>query len=99
MYYLYPMAEYSLGEALQQFLKSSRLKGGVQALQVQEAWEKIMGKTISKYTEKIEIREGVLFISTQVAPLKNELLFQKEQIIQRVNEALGDKVIKEVVIR
>jgi len=26
-------------------------------------------------------------------------LYQKEKIIQRVNEALGEKVIKEVVIR
>jgi hypothetical protein len=34
-----------------------------------------------------------------VAPLKNELLYQKDQIKQRVNEALGDQVIKEVVIR
>jgi hypothetical protein len=34
-----------------------------------------------------------------VAPLKQELSFQKEKIIQRVNEALGEKVIKEVVIQ
>ena len=30
--------------------------------------------------------------------LKNELSFQKLQIIQRVNEAFGEKVIREVVI-
>ncbi len=29
----------------------------------------------------------------------NELLYQKEKIIERVNEALGEKVIKEVVIK
>jgi hypothetical protein len=34
-----------------------------------------------------------------VAPLKNELLYQKEKIIERVNEALGDKVIKDVVVK
>jgi hypothetical protein len=40
-----------------------------------------------------------LFISSTVAPLKNELLYQKEKIIERVNEALGEKVITEVVIK
>jgi hypothetical protein len=93
------MGEYSIGEALKEFLKKSRLKNGVQALQVEEAWEKIMGKTIADYTDKIEIINGTLFISTSVAPLKNELVYQKEKIIERVNEALGERVIKEVVIK
>ena len=91
--------EGSIGDALKEFLKRSALKSGVQALQLEEAWEKIMGKTIANYTDKIEIRNTTLFISTSVAPLKNELLYQKEKIIERVNETLGEKVIKEVVIK
>jgi len=97
--YLYCMAEISIGDALKQFLKTSKLKTGVQALQIEDAWEKIMGKTIARYTDKIEIINSTLFISSTVAPLKNELLYQKEKIIERVNEMLGEKVIKEVVIR
>jgi len=93
------MAEISIGDAIKQFLAKSKLKGGIQALQIQDAWEKIMGKTIAKYTDKIEIINSTLFISSTVAPLKNELLYQKEKIIERVNEALGENVIKEVVIK
>jgi hypothetical protein len=93
------MSEISMGEALKEFLKNSKLKTGVQALQIHEAWGKIMGKTIAKYTDKIEIINHTLFISSTVAPLKNELLYQKEKIIERVNEALGEKVINDVVIK
>ncbi len=93
------MGEYSLAEAVKQFLNQSKLKGSMQAFQVEDAWEKIMGKTIARYTEKIEIRGNTLYISTSVAPLKEELLYQKEKIIERVNEALGEKVVKEVVIK
>jgi hypothetical protein len=91
--------EVSIGEALKQFLKKSKLKSGIQALQIEEAWEKIMGKTIANYTDKIEIINTTLFISTSVAPLKNELIYQKAKIIERVNEALGERIIKEVVIK
>ena len=91
--------EVSIGDALKEFLKKSRLRSGVQAMQVEDAWEKIMGKTIANYTDKIEIKNSTLFISTSVAPLKNELLYQKEKIIQRVNEALGERVITEVVVK
>ena len=93
------MAEVSIGDALKDFLKGSKLKGSIQALQIQEAWENIMGKTIAKYTDKIEIVNATLFITSTVAPLKNELLYQKKKIIERVNEALGEKIIKEVVIK
>jgi hypothetical protein len=93
------MGEYSLSQALQQFLKQSRLKGNIQALQIEAVWEELMGKTIAKYTDNIQIINQTLFISTTVAPLKNELMFQKEKIIQRVNEALGERVIKDVVIK
>lgn len=86
-------------DAIQQFLKQSRLKGSIQALQIEEVWEQIMGKTIAKYTDKIQIINHTLFISSTVAPLKNELLYQKEKIIERVNEALGEKVVNEVVIK
>lgn len=71
----------------------------MQAYQISDVWEQIMGKTIAKYTEKIEIINHTLFISTTIAPLRNELLYQKDKIIQRVNEALGENLIKEVVIR
>jgi predicted nucleic acid-binding Zn ribbon protein len=92
------MGEYSLGEAIEQFLKKSRLKGSVQALQITDVWEQVMGKTVAKYTDSIKIYGDKLYITTAVAPLKQELMFQKDIIAQRVNEALGEKVIKEVVI-
>jgi hypothetical protein len=92
------MGEFSMGDALKQFLNQSRLKGSVQALQIEDVWENIMGKTIARYTDKIRIHGKTLYISTNVAPLKQELNFQKEKIIHRVNEALREKVISEVVI-
>ena len=93
------MGQYSIGDAIQQFLKSSRIKGDIQALQIEEVWEKLMGKTISKYTDSIKIINKTLFITTHVAPLKQELQYQKEKIKLRVNEALGNNDIQEVVIQ
>jgi predicted ATP-grasp superfamily ATP-dependent carboligase len=93
------MGELSFQDAMQQFLQHSRLKTGVQAVQIEEVWETIMGKTVAKYTDKIQIIGTTLFVTSTVAPLKNELLYQKEKIIERVNEALGEKTIKEVVVK
>jgi hypothetical protein len=93
------MGTYNMGDAIKQFLKSSRLNGDIQALQIEDVWESIMGKTVARYTEKIKIINKTLYITTTVAPLKQELLYQKETIKQRVNEALGSGVVTEIVIQ
>jgi hypothetical protein len=93
------MGQYSMGDAIKQFLKNSRLSGEIQALQIEDVWEGIMGKTVAKYTNKLKIVNKTLYITTTVAPLKQELLYQKETIKQRVNEALGAGAIKDVIIQ
>lgn len=93
------MSEYSLGDAMKAFLEKSRLKSGIKALQIEQVWAEVMGKTIAKYTDKLEIVKQTLFIHTSVGPLKNELFYQKDKIIERVNEAMGEKVINTVVIK
>ncbi|MBS1511948.1 MAG: DUF721 domain-containing protein [Bacteroidetes bacterium] len=93
------MGEISLGDAIQQFLQNSRLKSGIQALRIEDVWEAVMGKTIAKYTDKIQLINNTLYISSSVAPLKNELLYQKEKIIERINDALGEKLVKDVVVK
>jgi hypothetical protein len=93
------MGEYSMSDAIKKFLDQSRIKGGIQVLQIEDAWEQIMGKTVARYTDKLRIINDTLFITTQVGPLKQELIFQKERIIQRVNEALGQKIITKLVVQ
>ncbi|HEX2608433.1 MAG TPA: DUF721 domain-containing protein, partial [Flavisolibacter sp.] len=80
------MGQYSIGEAIRQFLEQSRMKGSMQAFQIEEVWEKVMGKTIARYTESIKVIDRTLFITTHVAPLKQELLYQKDKIRVRINE-------------
>lgn len=93
------MGEFSISDAIQQFLNQSRIKGDIQALQIEEVWEQIMGKTIARYTDKLQIIGEKLIITTNVAPLKNELIYQKDKIRSRVNEAFGRKIITEVIVQ
>jgi len=93
------MAQVHIGDALKHFLDKSKLKNGIRAVQIESVWSDVMGKTIAKYTDKIEIVHSTLFIHTSVGPLKQELVYQKDKIIECINEAMGEAVIKNVVIR
>jgi len=88
-----------IGEILEQFIQKSKLSSGLRSCQIEAVWENRMGKTIAKYTDKVFILNNTLFIETSVASLRNELHFQRTEIMQMVNSELGERLISEVVIR
>lgn len=88
-----------IGDALKSFINKSKLKSGLRAVQIENIWEELMGKTISRYTDKIEIINQTLIIYTAVGALKHELVYQKNKIIERVNEAFQENVIADVIIK
>lgn len=93
------MAAISIGDALSNFLKSARWQTRIHEIRLQREWEKIMGKTIARYTKDVRLKEGVLIISTDVGPLKQELQFGKQQIINNINEYFKETLVKDVMIR
>lgn len=93
------MAQISLQQAMQELLKKSRFHLRVQALQIKDIWAEIMGKTIAQYTDDIQLIEHKLIITTNTAPLKQELMFQREKIKNSINEKLNDYAVHEVYIK
>lgn len=88
-----------LGQALEHFIRKSRMRNDLRSIQVSEVWEKVVGKTIAAYTDRIQLVNQTLFISTSVAPLKSELLYQRQLIVERVNEEMGETLVTDVVIQ
>jgi hypothetical protein len=93
------MAQFSLEQAMQDFLNRSKIKNRVQALQIKDVWADLMGKTIASYTDDIQLINHQLIITTHVAPLKQELVYQKEKIRNRINELFNEHAVKEVIIK
>lgn len=87
------------GDAMQAFINKSRLKYGIQAHSLTDVWEQIMGKTVARYTQRLFIKNKTLFIETPIGPLRHELMYQRPQIMKRVNEHLGEGTIEEVVVQ
>ena len=60
------MAQVQIGEALRDFLNKSKLKSGLRSVQIESIWEEVMGKTIARYTDKLQIINNTLFVYTSV---------------------------------
>ena len=93
------MGSYSIGEALNHLLEKSKWKPRVTEIRMREEWETIVGKTIAKYTRNLYLNGTVLTVYTDVAPLKQELLLGKEQLIARINEHFEEPTLTDIIIK
>ncbi|MGX5819129.1 DUF721 domain-containing protein [Chitinophaga lutea] len=89
----------SMGDALKEYLNKSRFKPKLMEVRIQENWEAVVGKTVARYTQSVQLFDDKLIITTTVAPLRQELSYSKDTIIRLVNEMLGETVVREVVVR
>ncbi|WP_299435494.1 DUF721 domain-containing protein [uncultured Maribacter sp.] len=88
-----------LNEALQEFIKENKLQGGMDKVNVKEAWVNLMGNGVNSYTTAVELRNETLFVSLSSSVLRNELSQGKSKIITMLNEELGKEIIKKLVLR
>lgn len=94
------MAQYSMQEAIERMLKESNWKYRYQATKLKQDWPELMGLTVAKHTKALAIHEGTLTITTEVAPLKHELQYNKQLLIRKINDYFNDEgFIKEIIIK
>ena len=89
----------TLGEALNEFIAANRLQGGIDKVNVKEAWEKLMGNGVNNYTTAVELRNETLYVSLTSSVLREELSHGRTKIIAMLNEELGKELIKQLVLR
>jgi predicted nucleic acid-binding Zn ribbon protein len=86
-----------LKEAIEQMFNSSHMKKGYDESYLTAHWEKIMGHTIASRTQKVYVRDRVLFLQIESAPLRSELVHAKNKIIELINREMKTSLINEVV--
>lgn len=85
--------EQDIKGVLKSFFKTYHLESKMHEVQIKEMWEKVMGKTMMKYTQDIRLKNGTLTVFIQSASLKNEMHFNKDIIMRRINDEFGELVV------
>ncbi len=93
------MGSYSIGEAINLLFEKSGWKPKAHEVRLRADWEEIVGKTIARYTRNIYLHNYILTIYTDVPALKQELTLGKEQLVARINEHFGERIVQEIVVK
>ena len=85
-----------IGISLKKFLQTSGLEKGVLQQNALDLWPNVVGENISKNTSPEKIEHGIMIVRAETPAWRQELQFQKKNIITNLNKKLNKKVIKDI---
>ncbi len=89
----------SISDVLRSYTRENKLDRKLNELDLIKSWESVMGKTVARYTGNLYIQNSTLFVETTSPIVRNELLMMREDIRTRLNEVVGEELIKTIVFR
>jgi predicted nucleic acid-binding Zn ribbon protein len=89
----------SMKDALRKTLDSLGLRKRIREAGASEVWAEVVGERIDKVTRVVAVREGVVYLSVESPTWGQELSMMKLEIIDKLNERLGEKVITDIRFR
>ncbi len=88
-----------LKEVIQEYLEALKMKQKIKEVSLLSSWEEVVGKTISRSTSDIYIKNKKLYVILKSSVIRNELLLIKDQLIKKLNEAVNANVIYEIILK
>ena len=67
-------------------------------LSVQQAWAQVLGP-LTQYSTNLDLKDGALYVRITSAVLRNDLFMQRSQLIEKINQVIGKKIVYSIVFR
>lgn len=67
--------------------------------QVITSWDSIVGEQIARVARAERLENGILHVAVATAPWRTELSMKRRQIIDRINAAVGEAIVKDIRFR
>lgn len=82
-----------LSDIVYRCLREQGLETPLNEFRLIQAWNAVLGKTVSRYTRNLEIHNQTLFVTTSSSSLKNEIMMRRSDLVKALNEYVGAQVI------
>lgn len=88
-----------LGDIIREFLREEGLETPLNEYKAVACWNDVMGDVVARYTSNVSLRGGILYVSITSPALRQNLMMNRSQIVQKLNTHVGAQVVQNVVVR
>ena len=86
----------TLKEAINSMMESYKIKGRFEENRLMGSWGTLMGPPIAKRTEKLFVKNKVLFVKLNSAPLRQELTIARSKVLEIIRWHFDKELIDDV---
>ena len=86
----------SLGEALNAVLSNLGIQNKIRQYAILDKWAEIVGEKVASVTTAERIQDGILYVKVKNSAWRNELLFLKEDILEKLSHVSGQVTIRDI---
>lgn len=87
----------SLGDVLAELLHQYGLSDRVKEFDAVNSWAEVVGEDIARRTKAANVRDGTLIVEVSNSTWRNELFYLKADIIEKINNRIGKKIIHDIL--
>lgn len=81
------------------FNENPELKTSVAEHRAVTAWRELLGEGVSHYTKNVYFRRNILHVQLTSSVLRAELIMNKQNLIDKLNEHAEMEVVRDIVFR
>jgi predicted nucleic acid-binding Zn ribbon protein len=87
----------TVGAALQELIRELGISKPIQRHAAMAVWPEVVGETISLVTRPDRVAGDRLIVKVDNHAWRNELVYQKSEILNKLNRTLKETVISDIV--
>lgn len=89
--------EEQVGDVIRQFMRQEGIETPYNEFRVVQAWPEVVGPAVERFTGKVYVKDGVLYVQLTSSVLRHELFLGRQRLAQRLNDHVGAQVITKIV--
>ena len=89
----------SLEDILKKFSNKPKLKKKLDGVEALDQLNTILGKNLQSYISNQYFKNGIIYIHLSSSVLRSELSYQKQGLVDSINQNIGRKIVKDIILR
>ena len=88
-----------LGNVIAGTLRELGIYGKIKQFEMLDRWPDIVGEQIAKVTTAEYVSDGKLFVRVALSTWRHELVYLKKELIEKINAAMREETVRDIVFR
>lgn len=89
----------TIGEVLEEFFKRPYVAAKLAEGHLPDYWCELVGEHVAAHTVDMRLENHILHIHVDSSVLRQEIFFRRDELMQRLNQRAGYRLINAIIVR